>query len=151
MRSRLARLGDFCEHNMKDVFISCEQVDLPHAVTLIERLRQKGFNVSHSPRNLLDGGKDERWRGWYSGGGQAEIGKAEIFVVVVTAGWDGATWMAFEAEEARKGLQQGCIKRMFHYNPIGIKIHYPENKQHWLGEKLPDELERAVATLEAVI
>ena len=134
---------------MEDVFISCERVDLPHAVALINRLRQQGLSVSHSPRNPLDG-NDERWLNWYDGGGQSEIGNSHIFVVVVTPGWDCATWMAFEAEEARKGLRQGYIRRMMHYNPAHIEIRYPENKQQWLGERLPDNLEETIAMLESI-
>jgi hypothetical protein len=108
---------------MSTLFISCEQVDSPHAQALIQKLQQKGIIVSHSPRNPFDG-DDERWCDWYDGRGQAEIGKADVFVVVVTAGWDSSTWMSFEATEALKGLQQGCIRQMFHYNPQNIKIHY---------------------------
>ena len=131
------------------MFISCEQVDSFHANALIQRLRQEGISVSHSPRNPSDG-NDERWINWYDGGGQEEISKAEVFVVVVTAGWDASTWMAFEATEALKGLRQGHTKRMMHYNPENTKIHYPENKYKWLGEKLPDNLEEAITLLKSL-
>lgn len=134
---------------MKDIFISCERVDLPHAVALIQRLWQQGFSVSHSPRNPSDG-NDERWINWYDGTGQSEIATSNIFIVVVTPGWDCATWMGFEAEEARKGLRQGYIRRMLHYNPTHTAIHYLENKQQWLGERLPDDLEEAIAVLESI-
>ncbi len=126
------------------MFISCEQVDSFYANMLIQRLRQDRVAVSHSPRNP----SDDRWVNWYDGNGQTEISKAEVFVVVVTTGWDASTWMAFEATEALKFWRQGSIKRIMHYNPANTKIHYPENKYQWLGEKLPDNLEEAVTLLK---
>ncbi|RYX83419.1 hypothetical protein EON83_14615 [bacterium] len=131
------------------MFISCAKVDSLHANALIQKLRQVGIAVSHSPRNPADD-EDERWMNWYSGGGQAQIMNEEIFVVIVTEGWDCSTWMAFEASEALKGLRQGMVKRMLQYNPTNIKVDYPEDKMHWLGEKLPDNLEEAVALLKTL-
>lgn len=132
-----------------DIFISCARVDSPHATALIRELRRKEFHVAHSPREPLDG-HDESWHNWYEGRGQSTIAATEIFVVVVTEAWDCSTWMAFEATEALKSLEQGTLKRMLHYNPTHIEVHYPENKWHWLGEKLPNELDEAVAIIETI-
>lgn len=78
------------------VFLSCENIADAIAQRLIALLRKRRIELDHSPM----GGDDPRFVDWYARGCTAAISRADVAVAVVTAGWNGSTWMAHEADTA---------------------------------------------------
>lgn len=126
------------------IFVSSENVDQPPARLLVERLRQEGWAVDHSPRNPAEG-PDPRWRGWYDHGCGEALRRADVFITVVTPTWE-STWMAHEAWLAMHGPDQPHVPRCYYWNPGGTVVH-AAGLLPYLRERLPDELEAAVAVL----
>jgi hypothetical protein len=81
------------------VFVSTENSTDDRARRFIDRLRDAGLQVNCSPLNPALG-RDPRWQGWYASGCRAAIEEADACVAVVTAGYDGSTWMASEFDAA---------------------------------------------------
>lgn len=83
------------------LFISTENTADERVVHAINLLEAAGYNVTTSPLNPAIG-DDPRWRDWYASGCKAAIESNDVFLVVVTAGYECSTWMAIEAETALK-------------------------------------------------
>jgi hypothetical protein len=94
------------------VFVSTENSAGDRARRIIEGLREAGLQVTCSPVNPAVG-HDPRWRGWYETGCKEAIEATDMFVAVVTAGYDGSTWMAIEAETAWLVTRDHSKPRLF--------------------------------------
>ena len=129
----------------KNVFVSSCATASPPAASLIERLREVGLKVVASPR----GPSDERWPGWYAGGCREEIAGANIFIAVVTRGWDSSTWMAIESDEALRSLESGALSKMYFWNPERIEVK-AAGVLPYLRDRLPDDLGELISMLEEV-
>jgi len=130
---------------MTHIFVSSCRIDDPHATALIERLRSESFIVLHSPRNPSDG-DDARWRNWYESGCKAEMGRANIFISVVTAAWDCSTWMAHECLEALKQAGADQIRGMYFWNPGRVEVTAGVVTAY-LKKRLPDDLDELISVL----
>jgi hypothetical protein len=122
------------------VFISSQSVDTPPASLLIDGLRRAGIAVEHSPRNPA-AGHDPRWEQWYAKGLRNAFDRCNVFVAVVDSAWDSSSWMAIEADEARRRLSSA-----FYWNPQGLKVAAAGMKPY-LAEELPPSVDAAVRTL----
>ncbi|MBN2192914.1 MAG: toll/interleukin-1 receptor domain-containing protein [Polyangiaceae bacterium] len=80
-------------------FLSTENTSDPLSAELIDRLVAAGFEVTTSPLNPALGA-DPRWLDWYGDGCLKAIATTDVFVAVVTDGYDCSTWMGFEADRA---------------------------------------------------
>jgi hypothetical protein len=127
------------------LFVSSENVDRPPACTLIERLRQEGWTVEHSPRNPAKG-EDPRWRDWYDHGCREAVDQADVFIAVVTRMWECSTWMAHESWVAMQQPEQRHVPRCYYWNPEGIPVQ-ARGLLPYLRERLPDDLESMVSVL----
>src|SRR5688572_17363574 len=127
---------------MTQVFVSSCDIREPRASSLVERLRQAGFNVSHSPHSPLD----ERWQGWYESGCRDELEKANIFLAVVDPAWESSTWMAHEADEALRLLEAGKIRKMYFWNPEQVGVG-AAGMTPYMRERLPDNIEELIRVL----
>jgi hypothetical protein len=92
--------------------------------------------VEHSPRS--PDLEPERWRDWYSRGCAEAVRSASVVVTVVTAGWDGSTWMAHEAQTALD-----LERQLLCWNPDRRAI--PVGMVRYTRQPLPLDLESAVA------
>ncbi|MCW3062358.1 MAG: hypothetical protein JWQ02_4179 [Capsulimonas sp.] len=134
------------------IFVSSEQVSHDNIALLIKRLREDGFHVIHSPLNPLDG-EDARWENWYNwenldaSGLETEIGQADLFIVGVTSGWDGSTWMMMELEAAGRRLESGQLKALLYYSPGMAPREIPMAKRY-LTDRLPDDLNEALKVIK---
>jgi len=126
---------------MKTLFVSCQDIDATQAQELIQALRNKGFAVEHSPRNPMDG-EDERWGSWYDDLLPETVQRANAFVIVVDRGWDSATWMAIEADEATGRLRNQPALPMYYYNPQEINVK-AAGMLPYLKELLPNDATEA--------
>ena len=131
-------------HDM-NVFVSSQRIDEPHTAALIDKLREAGFRVSHSPKNPSDG-HDERWTNWYHKGLINDLDETIVFIAAIDMGWDSATWMAIESDEARRRLTGGQIRQMYYYNPLHIAVK-AKGMLPYLKEQLPDDLDSVIETL----
>ena len=100
----------------------------------------------HSPRNPSDG-EDDRWRNWYDKSCREEMEQAEIFITVISSGWDCSTWMGIEGHEALKLMEAGKIRKMYFYNPEHIEVK-AEGMVPYMKEELPDNLDEVVRILK---
>jgi hypothetical protein len=123
------------------VFVSSQAVDRPPASLLIARLRAKGWRVEHSPSNPLNH-DDPRWSAWYEHGLPSALACVELFIAVVDEAWDSSTWMATEADTARRTNGVGCCS----WNPNGIQ-RMALGMREYLCKPLPPDLEAAVVAL----
>lgn len=128
---------------MPKVFISSCDIDSTHPSALLNKLREAGFDVLHSPRR----NQEVHWGNWYDRDFQSALVQTDIFVTAITEYWPGSTWMQHEAWEAQKRLRAGKMRRMFFYNPENIKVT-EEGMLHFLNERLPDDLEEAALILK---
>jgi hypothetical protein len=80
-------------HARACVFVSTENSADDRACRVIDGLRAGGLQVTCSPLNPALG-YDPRWTSWYKTGCKAAIEATDMFVPVVTAGYDCSTWMA---------------------------------------------------------
>jgi hypothetical protein len=126
------------------VFVSSENVERSPARLLLERLRQEGWAVDHSPRNPAEG-KDPRWMNWYERGCREALQHADVFIAVVTKTWE-STWMAQESWLAMQEPGQRYVPRCYYWNPEGIAVH-AQGLTPYLRERLPDDLEAVIAAL----
>jgi hypothetical protein len=78
---------------MPIVFVSTEAPQL--AGPLVQALCARGATVRLSPAL-----GDPRWSDWYGEGCGRELRECDAFVALVTAGYDGSTWMAHEFDVA---------------------------------------------------
>ena len=131
--------------DMRNLFVSSQDVDDPKIEALIGKLRSAGFQVSHSPRNPLSG-RDDRWPTWYAIGLPEEIEKAQSVIVGLDPHWE-SCWMLVEAEEARLGLEKGGIQQIYYYNPYDVQIQNPATWRNYLRVALPNDVDAAVQTL----
>lgn len=128
------------------IFVSSQRIDEPHTTALISKLRGAGFQVVHSPKNPLDG-DDERWtQDWYNKGLLETLDATDVFISSIDRGWDSATWMAIEADEAMKRTTNAHIQQMYYYNPLKISVT-AAGMLRYLKEQLPDDLESTVKIL----
>jgi hypothetical protein len=126
------------------VFVSSQAVDKPPASVLLGRLRANGWTVSHSPSNPLDA-DDPRWPDWYERGLPSALADADLFIAVIDEAWDSSTWMAIEADMARR--RQGPGLPCYSWNPHDLRI-VARGMMGYLAERLPRGVEEAVAMLE---
>ena len=124
------------------IFISSQDVDNDPAKSLIERLRQEGFSVEHSPRNPLER-NDSRWKNWYEEGLRSTLDKSEVFVSVIDGGWDSSSWMAEEAHQAMDAPGARPVPYAFFWNPLSIEIR-AEGTFTYLRKELPKDLNEFV-------
>jgi hypothetical protein len=131
------------------VFVSTENTSDPLAAGLIDRLTVAGFEVVTSPLNPALG-EDPRWLDWYGNGCLKAIEDADLFVAVVTEGYDCSTWMGFEADRAgwlhrnrgRPGLS--LLKPGDDPLPGGFR------RYEKTATRLPADLDEAVEALSSV-
>jgi hypothetical protein len=126
------------------VFISSQAVDRPPASVLISGLQAKGWAVSHSPSNPLDA-EDPRWADWYERGLAQALANVEVFIAVIDDAWDSSTWMAVEADLARRAGTH--TPRRYSWNPSAVRVRAGGMRQY-LDERLPRAMEAAVAVVE---
>lgn len=123
------------------LFISAENMDDPLAATMLASLLASGWQVEHSPHST-DRDADPRWSDWYARGCTEALSRADVFLAVVTPGWDGSTWMAHEAETA---LDSGVP--LFIWNPRKVAI--PLGMRPYAERPLGKSLVAATAELDA--
>lgn len=129
---------------MKSIFLSCENSADPGFASLKRSLMNLGLPVTSSPSP-----EDERWHDWQQAGCGRQLGSFDIFVAVVTEGYDGSTWMAHELETAWKLSQETGKPTLFAFRvvqrplPAGFKCYAPALRE------LPAEAEAAARVLAA--
>jgi hypothetical protein len=132
------------------VFVSTENTSDPLSSGLIDRLTAAGFDVTTSPLNPALG-DDPRWPDWYGDGCLKAIEAADIFVAVVTEGYDCSTWMGFEADRAgwvhrnRERPVLYLLKTGDEPMPHGFR-RYEE-----AATRLPVDLDEAVGVLVSIV
>lgn len=127
------------------IFVSCEQEDRPPAALLIGRLRAESWCVDHSPCSRVDN-HDPRWYGWYEHGLGEALDWAEVFIMVVTEGWDSSTWMAQEACYAVQSNSPHQVKHTFYWNPDRCVVT-AAGVLPYLRTPLPEDLDALVDQL----
>lgn len=128
-----------------NIFVSSQNIDEPHTITLIKELRAFGFQVNHSPRNPSYG-YDFRWVNWYEKGLQDSLAATNVFIISVDAGWDSSTWMTIEVDLALKLLGNGNIEQLYYYNPLHIRVK-AKGALPYLNKQLPDSLNDTIGLL----
>jgi len=93
--------------------------------------------VEHSPINPADG-SDPRWTTWYADLADV-IAKSDVFVVVIDDVWDSSTWMASEADAAKRYVARRAV-----WNPNGVSVT-AVGMLTYLENELPHLLPEAVA------
>ncbi len=83
------------------IFISTGNTTDDRVVQTIDLLKAAGYTVTTSPLNPAVG-TDSRWNDWYESGCRTVIESNDVFLAIVTAGYDCSTWMAIEFEKAWK-------------------------------------------------
>jgi len=83
----------------KGIFVSTENTADARVVRVIDLLKAAGHTVTTSPINPAIG-DDPRWKDWYENGCRTAIDSNDVFLAVVTEGYDSSTWMAIELETA---------------------------------------------------
>lgn len=125
------------------VFISTENAADERVVQVIEGLETAGDEVTTSPIN----GYDPRWKGWYERGCAVAVESCDVFVSVVTAGYDASTWMAIEATTAWRSREKHGKPRLFLLKrdprplPAGFRTYEKT------ASVLPFDLDSALAVL----
>ena len=130
------------------IFVSAPNVDRNPAKSLIERLKMKGFEVDHSPRNPSEG-SDPRWDGWYDSGLRSSLDKVEVFVIVIDVAWDSSTWMAEESRQAMDAPGVRPVPHVFFWNPMSIEVQ-AASVLGYLREELPKDLDELVERMKAI-
>ena len=129
-----------------NIFVSSQRIDEPHTAALISKLSGAGFQVVNSPRNPVDG-DDERWgQDWYHDGLIKALDAAKVFIASIDQGWDSATWMAIESEEALKRHSKSQILYMYYYNPCNVVVNAGWMLRY-LQEQLPNDLGAVIEVL----
>jgi hypothetical protein len=122
------------------IFGSSQSVGTAPASLLIDGLRRAGVAVEHSPRNPSDG-HDPRWQDWYAKGLHDALTRCTSFVAVVDRSWESSTWMAVEADEAKKRLAS-----TYYWNPQGVTVA-ADGMKPYLTAELPATLDAAIEIL----
>jgi hypothetical protein len=134
------------------VFVSTENSADDRSLRVIEGLRAAGLQVTCSPLNPALG-DDPRWRDWYKTGCKSAIETADVFVAVVSDGYDSSTWMAVEFDTAwRLSRELGSprlylLKRNSSPLPFGFR-RYEESAT--LLPLDPDEAAAAILAAEKI-
>jgi hypothetical protein len=128
------------------VFVSTENTSDALSAGLIHRLTAAGFEVTTSPLNPAFG-EDPRWVDWYGNGCEQAIAAIDIFVAVVTEGYECSTWMGFELSRAWGRTRGDSRPHLFvlkeRDDPLpGVLRRYEEG-----ARRLPVKLDEAVAVL----
>ena len=123
------------------VFVSFYPGDSAHAPALVQALRDAGCEVAHSP-------DPDAMGDWYASGLPAALDRSDVFVCVISPAWDSSTWMAIEADEARRRLAAGRIAGCFCYNPEGRRV-IAAGMIPYLRHPLPVDLSEAVEVILA--
>jgi hypothetical protein len=121
------------------VFVSSQAVTHPPAADLIQALRSAGASVEHSPINPSHG-SDPRWSTWYADLADAIV-RSDAFVAVIDGVWDSSTWMASEADAAKR-----CVARRAFWNPNGVRVT-AVGMRAYLENELPQPLAEAVVEI----
>jgi hypothetical protein len=128
------------------VFVSTENSAHDRARRFIDGLREAGLQVTCSPLNPALG-DDPRWRDWYETGCSATIEATDVFVAVVTAGYDCSTWMAIEFETAWEANQANGRPRLFVLHQTARPLPAGFRQYEEAATLLPFDVNEAVAFL----
>lgn len=134
------------------VFVSSPCATESRAAELIAALRAAGVDVDHSPDPSGDSSVDSRWSDWYpkpgppgadtASGIARTLDASDVFVIVLSRGWDSSTWMGIEADEARARLEG----KLLHWNPDAITVR-AAGMAPYLTTALPNRLAEAVRAI----
>jgi hypothetical protein len=128
------------------IFISTEDTADERVAQVIELLEAAGYSVTSSPTNPAIG-VDPRWQDWYEGGCLAAIDESDVFLVVVTAGYDGSTWMAIEFETAWKANQTNGRPGLFVLHRSSRPLPAGFSRYEEAATLLPFDVNEAIAFL----
>src|SRR6266542_1194027 len=98
----------------KGIFRSTENTADERVVRVIDLLKAAGHTVTTSPINPANG-SDPRWKDWYEQGWQTAIESNNVFLAIVTPGYDCSSWMVIEFETAWKANQASGRPRLYVY------------------------------------
>ena len=129
-------------------FVSSENIDQSPAKELIQRLKEEGGIVDHSPRNPSEG-KDPRWTDWYKSGLPTALDTSDVFIIVLNHVWDSSSWMSEEAHLAMESPTRRHVDHVFYWNPLDINVT-ARGMLGYLRIELPHDLESLVAELRRV-
>jgi len=129
----------------KGIFISTENTADERVVRVIDLLKAAGHTVTTSPINPANG-SDLRWKDWYEQGCQTAIESNNVFLAIVTPGYDCSTWMAIEFETAWKANQASGRPRLY---VLGAERPLPAGFRQYeqAATLLPFDVNEAVAFL----
>ncbi len=117
----------------------------------IDGLRETGLQVTCLPLNPALG-EDPRWRDWYETGCNIAIEATDVFVAVVTAGYDCSTWMAIEFETAWKANKATSGRpRLFVLHQTARPLPAGFRQYEEAATLLPFDVDEAVAFLLAQV
>ena len=126
-----------------NIFLSTQSIDDQHATQLLTALRAAGHRVDHSPRNPIDG-DDDRWPTWYSRGLAETLKASDCFIIIVDRGWDSSSWMATEADDAKK-----LELPLRFWNPQNLDVTAP-GMIGYLREQMPDDIDSLIARIDSM-
>jgi hypothetical protein len=98
---------------MKRVFLSCENPADPQFIRLKEALQSQRFPVFSCPAH-----GDKSREDWYQDGCNRALKNQDLFVAVITEGYDCSTWMAHELETAWKLFKATGKPRLFAFRVV---------------------------------
>jgi hypothetical protein len=129
------------------IFISTENTVDERVVQVIGLLKAEGYSVTTSPLNPAIG-DDPRWKDWYDNGCQAAIESNDVFLAVVTAGYDSSTWMAIEFQTAWKANKATSGRpRLFVLHRTAVPLPAGVRRYEDSATLLPLEVNAAIALL----